>query len=71
MPYGKINGMRLTLDKSGGCPPKPLRQRLGLRAGATLEVAEAAGAVAAPCQPAAFDGGTQRVLVHTGQERPR
>ena len=43
MPHGKINGMKLHLDKSGRVVlPKPLRQRLGLRAGTTFEAIEAA-----------------------------
>jgi AbrB family looped-hinge helix DNA binding protein len=69
MPYGKINGMRLTLDKSGRVVlPKPLRQRLGLRAGATLEVAEAAGGLLlrpVSQQPSMVEH--SGFLVHTGQ----
>src|ERR1700689_1104220 len=43
VPHGKINGMKLRVDKSGRVVlPKPLRQRLGLRSGAILEATEAA-----------------------------
>jgi AbrB family looped-hinge helix DNA binding protein len=44
MPRGKINGMKLRLDKSGRVVlPKPLRQRLGLRSGTMFEATEDAG----------------------------
>ena len=69
MPYGKINGMKLRLDKSGRIVlPKPLRQRLGLRAGTTFEATEAAeGVMLRPIQrrPALVE--RNGFLVHTGQ----
>jgi AbrB family looped-hinge helix DNA binding protein len=41
-----MNGMKLRLDKSGRVVlPKPLRQRLRLRAGTTFEATEAADGV--------------------------
>jgi AbrB family looped-hinge helix DNA binding protein len=72
MACGKINGMKLTLDKAGRVVlPKPLRQRLGLRAGTTFEATEAPGGLL--LRPI-----TQRpslveqngFLVHTGQVSP-
>jgi AbrB family looped-hinge helix DNA binding protein len=46
MAYGIINGMKLRIDKSGRIVvPKPLRERLGLKAGAELEVVDQAGGV--------------------------
>ncbi len=43
MPFGKINGMELQLDKSGRIVlPKPLRQRLGVKAGSKFVATEAA-----------------------------
>jgi AbrB family looped-hinge helix DNA binding protein len=44
MPCGKINGMELRIDQSGRIVlPKPLRERLGVKAGATFEATEVAG----------------------------
>ena len=69
MPYGMINGMKLSLDKSGRVVlPKPLRQRLGLRAGTTFEVTEAAeGIWLRPItrRPSLIQ--RNGFLVHTGQ----
>lgn len=69
MPYGKINGMKLSLDKSGRVVlPKPLRQRLGLRAGTTFEVTEAVeGLLLRPVarRPSLVE--RDGFLVHTGQ----
>jgi AbrB family looped-hinge helix DNA binding protein len=69
MPYGKINAMKLRLDKSGRLVlPKPLRQRLGLRAGTTFEATEAAeGVLLRPLtrRPSLVD--RDGFLVHTGQ----
>ncbi len=69
MPYGKINGMKLYLDKSGRVVlPKPLRQRLGLRAGATLEATEAAeGLLLRPITERPSLVERDGFLVHTGQ----
>lgn len=61
--------MKLRLDKSGRVVlPKPLRQRLGLRVGSTLEATEAAEglllrAIARRPSLVERDG----FLVHTGQ----
>jgi len=61
--------MILRLDKSGRVVlPKPLRQRLGLRVGATLEAKEAGnGLLLLPLrrQPALIE--RDGLLVHTGK----
>jgi AbrB family looped-hinge helix DNA binding protein len=61
--------MKLRLDKSGRVVlPKPLRQRLGLRAGTTFEATEAAeGVLLRPIarQPSLIE--RDGFLVHTGQ----
>jgi AbrB family looped-hinge helix DNA binding protein len=61
--------MKLRLDKSGRLVlPKPLRQRLGLRAGTTFEATEAAeGVLLRPLthRPSLVDH--DGFLVHTGQ----
>jgi AbrB family looped-hinge helix DNA binding protein len=69
MPYGEINGMKLRLDKSGRVVlPKPLRQRLGLRAGTTFEATEAAeGLVLRPIKSRPSLVERDGFLVHTGQ----
>jgi len=69
IPYGKMNGMKLRIDKSGRVVlPKPLRQRLGLRAGTTFEATEAAeGVLLRPItqQPSLVK--RNGFLVHTGR----
>jgi AbrB family looped-hinge helix DNA binding protein len=41
MPFGIINGMRVTIDAAGRIVvPKPLRDRLRLHEGSTLEIEE-------------------------------
>ena len=46
MAFGIFNGMTLTMDKAGRVIlPKPLRDRLGLHAGSSLEVIESAEGV--------------------------
>jgi AbrB family looped-hinge helix DNA binding protein len=69
MPYGMIYGMKLRLDKSGRVVlPKPLRQRLGLRAGTTFEATEAAeGLVLRPVTERPSLVVRDGFLVHTGQ----
>lgn len=69
VPYGKINGMKLRLDKSGRVVlPKPLRQRLGLRAGTTFEATEAAeGLLLRPVTEHPSLVERNGFLVHTGQ----
>ena len=69
VPDGKMNGMELRLDKSGRVVlPKPLRQRLGLRSGSTLEATEAAeGLLLRPIahRPSLVE--RDGLLVHTGR----
>jgi len=69
MPYGIINGMKLRIDKSGRVVlPKPLRQRLGLRPGATFEATEAAeGLLLRPITQRPSLVERDGLLVHTGQ----
>ena len=69
MPYGKINGMKLRLDKSGRIVlPKPLRQRLGLKAGTTFDATEAAdGVFLRPVRRRPSLVERDGFLVHTGQ----
>jgi AbrB family looped-hinge helix DNA binding protein len=69
MPYGKIGGMILRLDKSGRVVlPKPLRQRLGFRAGTTFEATSAGeGLLLRPIthRPSLVE--RNGFLAHTGQ----
>jgi AbrB family looped-hinge helix DNA binding protein len=69
MPYGKLNGMELHLDKSGRVVlPKPLRERLGLRAGTTLEATEGAdGLLLRPIKVRPSLVERDGLLMHTGQ----
>ncbi len=69
MPCGKINGMKLRLDKSGRVVlPKPLRQRMGLRAGTTFEAMDAAeGLLLRPVTERPSLVERDGFLVHTGQ----
>jgi len=69
MAHGKIGGMKLRLDKSGRVVlPKPLRQRLGLRAGTTFEATEAAeGLLLRPITQRPSLVERNGFLVHTGQ----
>lgn len=69
MLYGTVNGMKLRLDKSGRVVlPKPLRQRLGLRAGATFEAKETPdGLLLRPIRKRASLLEEDGFLVHTGQ----
>jgi len=61
--------MKLRLDKSGRVVlPKPLRQRLGLRAGTTFEATEAAeGVLLRPITQRPSLVKRNGFLVHTGQ----
>jgi AbrB family looped-hinge helix DNA binding protein len=61
--------MKLRLDKSGRVVlPKPLRQRLGLRAGVTFEATEAAeGVLLRPITQRPSLVQRNGFLVHTGQ----
>ncbi len=69
MANGRINGMKLHLDKSGRVVlPKTLRQRLGLRSGGTFEAVESAeGVLLRPVRhrPSLVERGG--FLVHTGE----
>ena len=69
MPYGKINGMKLSLDKSGRLVlPKTLRLRLGVRPGASFEAIEAPdGVLLRPIaiRPSLVE--KNGFLVHTGE----
>ena len=69
MPYGKLNGMKLRLDKSVRIVlQKPLGQRLGLRAGAVFEATEAAeGVLLRPITQRPSLVERDGFLVHTGQ----
>jgi AbrB family looped-hinge helix DNA binding protein len=72
MASGMINGMRLRLDKSGRVVlPKPLRQRLGLRAGTTFEAKEAPeGLLLRPIRQRPSLIERDGFLVHTGRAVP-
>jgi AbrB family looped-hinge helix DNA binding protein len=72
MPCGIINGMKLTLDKSGRVVlPKPLRQRLGFRAGTTFEAVEASGGLLLrPITQGPSLVERRGFLVHTGEISP-
>ncbi len=61
--------MKLRLDKSGRLVlPKPLRQRLGLRAGSTFEATQAAeGVLLRPITQRPSLVERDGFLVHTGQ----
>lgn len=69
MPYGKMNGMKLRLDKSGRLVlPKLFRQRLGLRVGSTFEATQAAeGVLLRPITQRPSLVERDGFLVHTGQ----
>jgi AbrB family looped-hinge helix DNA binding protein len=69
MPYGKIDGMKLQLDKSGRVVlPKPLRQRLGLRAGTAFEATEVGeGVLLRPITQRPSLVERDGFLVHTGE----
>jgi bifunctional DNA-binding transcriptional regulator/antitoxin component of YhaV-PrlF toxin-antitoxin module len=69
MPSGKINGMKVHLDKSGRIVlPKPLRQRLGLRTGTSFYAVPAADGVllrTVKQEPSLIE--RDGFLVHTGK----
>lgn len=67
-----INGMNLKMDKAGRVVlPKPVRERLGLRAGMDLEVSEGPeGLVLRPINRRPSLAKVGRFLVHTGQLPP-
>jgi AbrB family looped-hinge helix DNA binding protein len=69
IPYGKINGMKVRLDKSGRMVlPKKLRQRLGVRAGSAFEASETAeGVLLRPIQKRPSLVERNGFLVHVGQ----
>jgi AbrB family looped-hinge helix DNA binding protein len=64
-----MNGMELHLDKSGRIVlPKPLRQRLGVKAGAAFEVTEASGGLLLrPVKQRPSLVERNGFLVHTGE----
>ena len=68
MSRGKVNNMRLQLDKSGRIVlPKPLCQRLGFKAGSTVEATETTeGLLLHPIarRPSLIE--IDELLVHTG-----
>ena len=72
MVYGIINGMTLTMDKAGRVIlPKPLRDRLGLHAGSSLEVIESAeGVVLKPVEPEPSMVKKDGLWVYTGKVPP-
>jgi AbrB family looped-hinge helix DNA binding protein len=67
MPYW--NGMTLKIDKAGRLVlPKPVRDRLGLRAGTSLEIEETAeGVVLRPVQRRASLVIRDGLLIHRGK----
>ena len=64
-----MNGMRLKIDRAGRIVlPKPVRDRLGVRAGNDLEVEETvAGLVLKPVERRPSLVRVGRFLVHTGK----
>ncbi len=72
MVYGISNGMTLTMDKAGRVIlPKPLRDRLGLRAGSSLEVVEtAAGISLKPVEAGTSMVKKDGLWVYTGKVPP-
>jgi AbrB family looped-hinge helix DNA binding protein len=69
MVFATINGMTLKIDGAGRIVvPKPIRERLGLRAGMDLDVSEGPDGILirrAEPQPRLLKQG--RLLVHTGK----
>jgi AbrB family looped-hinge helix DNA binding protein len=72
MAYAIVNGMTLRVDKAGRVIlPKPLRDRLGLRAGSSLEILETAeGLVLKPLEIRPSMVKKQGLWVHTGKLPP-
>lgn len=72
MAYAIINGMKLTIDKSGRIVvPKRLRERLGLRPNSELEIVEQPNGMllrAAEEKPSLIEVGG--LLVHQGSAEP-
>jgi AbrB family looped-hinge helix DNA binding protein len=72
MPYAILNGMTLKMDKAGRVIlPKPVRDRLGLRAGSDLEIEETAGGIVLrPAEQKPSMIKKQGLWVHTGKVAP-
>jgi AbrB family looped-hinge helix DNA binding protein len=72
MASGKMNGMKLRIDRSGRIVvPKPLRKRLGLDSGQELELIEQSnGVLLRPVQHEPSLVRVGGVLVHQGVSEP-
>lgn len=69
MEYGICNGMNVRIDGAGRIVlPKPLRDKLGLKAGSELDLSEAeSGILLAPIQRKPSLIRRKGLLVHTGK----
>jgi AbrB family looped-hinge helix DNA binding protein len=72
MPYATLNGMTLRMDKAGRVIlPKPVRDRLGLQEGSSLEIVETSdGLVLKPVEPHPSMVKKHGLWVHTGKLPP-
>jgi len=72
MPSAIFNGMTLKLDKAGRVIlPKPVRDRLGLREGSSLEIVETPdGVILKPAERRPSMVKKQGLWVHTGKLPP-
>lgn len=72
MAYGICVGMTLTIDKAGRVVlPKPLRDRMGLRDGSSLEVVETReGVILKPVDTEPYIVKEGKIMVYTGKLPP-
>jgi AbrB family looped-hinge helix DNA binding protein len=72
MVYGICIGMTLTIDKAGRVVlPKPLRDRMGLREGSSLEVVETGdGVILKPVESESYYVKEGNIMVYTGKLPP-